>query len=626
MKTSCAVTIISLGTAVFSAHAGNQYPIEDFLDTITITGGSFSPDGTKLLVSTDQSGIFNAFALPVDGSAPVQLTESTTDSIFAVSYFPDDERFIYQADQGGNELTHVYIRELNGTVKDLTPGDSLKAMFLHWAEDEKSFFLSTNERDPKFFDLYEVGAASYERTMVYENIAGYFVFGVSPDRRYVALKEVHTTRDGDVFVHDRETDKTIMILGHPDSIVNNTPQFFDKETMVLLCSTDLDHEFRYLAAAPLEAGDPDTISKEDWDIQYAQLSPAGGYWAEGLNVDGVSQARVRDIQSGDTIPVPPGDGAGVARVIFNADDTAIAYYTQGARTPGDLYYWKLDASAAPVRLTNRLSTKIDAADLVEPEVVRFTSYDGLEIPGILYQPHGATADNPAPALVYVHGGPGGQTTVSYTPLIQFLVNHGYAVYGINNRGSSGYGKTFFSLDDHRHGNADLDDCVASKQMLIDTGWVDPDRIAIIGGSYGGYMVCAAMAFRPEAFAAGVNIFGVTNWVRTLKSIPPWWTAQRDALYEELGDPFEEEDYPSSISPLFHAENIRRPMIVLQGANDPRVLQVESDEMVAAIRDNDIPVEYVVFPDEGHGFRKKANQITGYQAILEFLDEQLGEGE
>ncbi len=203
-----------------------------------------------------------------------------------------------------------------------------------------------------------------------------------------------------------------------------------------------------------------------------------------------------------------------------------------------------------------------------------------------------------------------------------MVNHGYVVYGINNRGSSGYGKTFFAMDDLKHGAEDLDDCVASKQMLIDTGYVDPDRIGIMGGSYGGYMVCAALAFRPEEFRVGVNIFGVTNWVRTLKSIPPWWTAQRDALYKELGNPNTQEDYLRKISPLFHAKNITKPLIVLQGANDPRVLQVESDEMVAAVRANGVPVEYVIFDDEGHGFRKKENQITGYQAVLEFLDTHL----
>jgi dipeptidyl aminopeptidase/acylaminoacyl peptidase len=214
--------------------------------------------------------------------------------------------------------------------------------------------------------------------------------------------------------------------------------------------------------------------------------------------------------------------------------------------------------------------------------------------------------------------------VGYSPLIQYLVNHGYAIIAVNNRGSSGYGKSFFKMDDLKHGEVDLDDCVEAKKFLAGTGRVDPDRIGIIGGSYGGYMVLAALAFRPEAFHVGVDIFGVANWVRTLKSTPAWWASFRAALFAEMGDPDKDEEYLRRISPLFHADKIRRPLLVLQGANDPRVLKVESDEIVAAVKKNNVPVEYIVFDDEGHGFVKKQNEIKGYGAILEFLNRRLKE--
>jgi dipeptidyl aminopeptidase/acylaminoacyl peptidase len=249
----------------------------------------------------------------------------------------------------------------------------------------------------------------------------------------------------------------------------------------------------------------------------------------------------------------------------------------------------------------------------------------VQIPGILYRPHSATPEAKAPALVMVHGGPGGQARLGYNPIAQYLANHGYVVYDINNRGSSGYGKTFYAMDDRRHGEADLADVVASKRMLADLGYVDGERIGIIGGSYGGYMVLAALAFQPGVFDVGVDIFGVANWVRTLKSIPSWWTAERDALYAELGDPATDEARLRRISPLFHADKITTPLIVLQGANDPRVLQVESDEMVAAVRKNKVPVEYIVFPDEGHGFVKRENEVRGYRAVLDFLDRHLKAG-
>ena len=194
--------------------------------------------------------------------------------------------------------------------------------------------------------------------------------------------------------------------------------------------------------------------------------------------------------------------------------------------------------------------------------------------------------------------------------------------GINNRGSSGYGKTFFTADDQKHGREPLWDCVAAKKYLATLPYVDAGRIGIIGGSYGGYMVLAALAFQPETFNAGVDIFGVANWLRTLENTPPWWESFKKALYQEMGDPTKDRDMLKQISPLFHADKIRKPLLVLQGANDPRVLKVESDEIVAAVKSNGVPVDYIVFDDEGHGFTKKKNQLVGYRATLEFLDKHL----
>ena len=182
------------------------------------------------------------------------------------------------------------------------------------------------------------------------------------------------------------------------------------------------------------------------------------------------------------------------------------------------------------------------------------------------------------------------------------------------------------MDDRKHGEADLDDVVASKKMLLDTGWVEQGKIGVLGGSYGGYLTLAALTFRPEEFAVGVDLFGISNWVRTLESIPPWWESFRDALYKEMGDPAEDGERLRRISPLFHADQIRRPLMVLQGANDPRVLKVESDEIVEAARANGVPVEYVVFDDEGHGFVNKANRQEAYEKTLKFLDTYLaGDG-
>jgi dipeptidyl aminopeptidase/acylaminoacyl peptidase len=299
----------------------------------------------------------------------------------------------------------------------------------------------------------------------------------------------------------------------------------------------------------------------------------------------------------------------------------VAFTVASDTSPSDVFVASLKDGKAR-RLTKALNPAIDEADLVEARVARFKSYDGLEVPGILYRPHGASANSKAPALVLVHGGPGGQSRRGYSAMVQHLVNNGYAVYAINNRGSSGYGKTFFHLDDKRHGDVDLKDVIASKAFLQSLDWVDGERIGIMGGSYGGYMVAAALAFEPQAFDVGVNIFGVTNWVRTLQSIPPWWESMREALFDEMGDPATDGERHRAISPLFHAKNIVKPMLVVQGANDPRVLKIESDEIVAAVKANGVPVEYLVFPDEGHGFLRKQNRIDASDAYLRFLDQHL----
>ncbi|MDG2124771.1 MAG: S9 family peptidase [Verrucomicrobiales bacterium] len=621
MQSATALLLATLTTTT-AWSAPDKYPIEDFLDSTSFRGASFSPDNTKILVSSDATGILNANAIPTDGSAITPLTKSTTDSVYASAYFPHDQRFIYSSDQGGNELNHVFVRQLDGTAKDLTPGEKLKASFDGFSHDTKSFFISTNERDPKYFDLYEYDITTYERTLIYQNDDGYAGTVISPDKRFVALAKNDTRDNSDIYLHDRETGTTRHLTPHEGNI-NFRPADFTPDGKHLLVTTDRDSDFKYLAKISLTGENPKTVpfKKYAWDTAFAYYTHGGNYLVTLVNQDGSNDLHVYNAKTMDEIDLPTIPDAEITSVRFSRNEKHLALYVSSGRRPSDLFYYQLGSETPPKQLTRSLSKKIDPAHLVEGKVVRFDSFDGVEIPGILYTPQDASPDNKRPALVWVHGGPGGQSRIGYRSLIQYLVNHGYVVYAINNRGSSGYGNKFQQLDDRKHGEGDLDDCVTSKKMLIATGVVDPGRIGIMGGSYGGYMTCAALTFRPEAFRLGVNIFGVTNWVRTLASIPPWWESARKSLQNEMGD-FDDTEYLTSISPLFHAEKITKPLMVLQGANDPRVLKVESDEIVAAAKKNGVPVDYVVFPDEGHGFAKKANQAKGYKAILTFLNKHL----
>jgi dipeptidyl aminopeptidase/acylaminoacyl peptidase len=594
-----------------------EYGIEDFLGTTSYMGVSFSADGRTLLVSSDQSGVYNAWTVPADGGDPAALTQSAADSIFAQSYFPADDRVLYLSDQGGNELSHLFVRERDGTATDLTPGANLKAVFHGWAHDDRSFFMSTNERDPRYFDLYEVTTDGYQRTLLYRNEAGYDLGPVSSDKRFVALLENRSDIDTDIHLYDRQAGHERVLTAHKGEVYN-APQAFSLDGRFLYYLSDEASEFRYLVRMELETGRRDVVEKPDWDVEGAGFSKHGTYLWITINADARTELRLYQAKGMQPLKLPALPKAAYTEPVFSADESRAAFYVNGSRQPSDLYLLDLATSRAQP-LTRSLNPRIDADALVEGEVARFKSYDNVEVPGIIYKPHQAGIDAKAPALVWVHGGPGGQSRLTYSGLIQYLVNHDYVVYAINNRGSSGDGRTFYTLDDRKHGEADLGDCVASKKFLIATGYVDPARIGILGGSYGGYMVLAALAFRPEAFVAGVDLFGVSNWVRTLSSVPPYWESFRKALYKEMGDPRLDEAYLKRISPLFHADKIRRPLMVLQGANDPRVLKVESDEIVEAVRAHGVPVEYLVFDDEGHGFQKKENRNRGYSAVLAFLD-------
>ena len=634
MKTRLSRVITTLAVLVFVATSAasqsakpasgrkpsKEYTIEQFLDTLAIAGASFSGDESRILFSSNKTGIWNVYSVPVTGGPWTQITSSTTDSTYAVSFFPKDDRILLTRDQGGNELNHVYVRTPDGQERDLTPGDKLKASFAGWTPDGAAFFISSNERDPKFFDLYRYDSKTYERTLFYTNDGGFFPAGVSDDGRWVSLTKLNTTADSDIYLWDAQTKEARHLSPHKGD-AQYSPAAFDPASKYLYYLTNDGGEFTMLRRYSLADGRHEDVEKANWDIVTTTFSEKGKYRVTAINDDGRIVVKMVETATGKPVTLPSIPDGNVSNLVMSRSESKLALYLNGDRAPNELYVLQIGGGGA-AKLTNSLSASVDAADLVDSQVVRFKTRDGMTVPNILYKPHQASAANKAPALVWVHGGPGGQTTRVYSSTIQYLVNHGYVVLGINNRGSSGYGKTFFKMDDRKHGEADLGDVVASKQMLIETGWVDPERIGIIGGSYGGYMVLAALAFQPQEFDVGVDIFGVANWIRTLESIPPWWESFREALYTEMGDPATDRERLERVSPLLHASNIVKPLIVLQGANDPRVLKVESDEIVAAVRANGVPVEYVVFDDEGHGFTKKENQLRGYEAILRFLDRYL----
>jgi len=602
-----------------------RYDAKAFFTTTSYAlapGFAWSSDDSELLIQSDQTGIFNAYTLAAAGANPQALTRSTADSTYVVSWFPDDGRVLYTADQGGNELNHLYVRELDGTARDLTPGGKVRAEFLDWAADRKSFYALTNERDAKTMDLYRYSAKDYARKLVFRNDGAWLVGALSPDERHLALVKRQSSSDADIYLLDLQSARaTPQLITRHQGNVSHAAYDFTRDSKQLVYATDEFGEFTQAWTYALADGKRAPLIKADWDVSFVGYSWSGNYRVWGINQDARTVVHILDQRTGKQLALsdlPPGD---ISQVRFSRDERKLALGVSSDTSPTDVYTVDIESGASK-RLTHALNPGIEESDLVATQVVRYQSFDGLVIPAILYKPKTASAGQRVPALVWVHGGPGGQSRTGYSAAIQHLVNHGYAVLAANNRGSSGYGKTFFHADDKRHGDVDLQDIVYGKTYLQSLDWVDPQRIGIIGGSYGGFMVGAALAFSPDTFAVGIDIFGVMNWLRTLTNIPPWWESEKKGLYDELGDPATDEARLRRISPLFHAKNIRVPFLVIQGANDPRVLKVESDEIVAAVKSNGVPVEYVVFPDEGHGFTKRNNRIAASEAYVKFLDTHL----
>ena len=592
------------------------YGIEDFFDNGSISGGYFSTNEEKIIFSSNQSGIFNVYEANIQTGKINQLTASNKESFFVRAYVPDGNDFIYSADNGGNEINHLFLKKEDETVIDLTPSENEKSVFYKWSNDNQFLYYLSNKRDSRYFDLYKMKIGQWIPEIIYKNEDNFSLSDISNDEKYLLLSKSITTSENNFYLFDINENKRIKISSLPGSY---SSAGFSNDNNSFFYITDINNEFSYLNKYDIESMESSIIYETEWDVMYSYLSKNEKYRIIGVNEDGKNSVKVIEVDSNLPIKFPSFNNEDISSVSFSESEQKIRLTVGSSKMPNDLFVYDIEAENLK-KITNSLNPKIDSKSLVSAQVIRYKSFDGLEIPAIYYKPLSASKNNKVPALVWVHGGPGGQSRMGFNPLIQYLTNNGYAILAVNNRGSSGYGKSFYKMDDKNHGEKDLQDCVWGKKWLQKQEYIDENKIGIIGGSYGGYMTMAAMTFTPDEFMVGVNIFGVTNWIRTLKSIPTFWEASRKALYDELGDPYTSDSIRlKKISPLFHADKVKNPVMVLQGANDPRVLQIESDEIVEELIKNDIPVEYVIFKDEGHGFRKKENQIEGYRKIKSFLD-------
>jgi dipeptidyl aminopeptidase/acylaminoacyl peptidase len=613
-----ALVLAPTAAALAAPRPSKQYTIEQFMETTDASGASFSHDEKRLLFTSNPTGVFNVFSVPVTGGRPTQLTRSTTDATHAVGYFPGDARFLFTRDPGGNELHHLYVRTPDGREQDLTPGDKHRARFQGWSHDGSAFYVVSNERDARFMDLYRYDAKTYARTLLFQNDTGHTVGRVSPDEKWVSLDQRNNLTDSDVHLYNVATKELKHLTPHPGAATWKSATF-DPASTALYLLTNEGSEFTRVVRYVLATGKREEVERAERDVTSTTFSRTGAWRVTGLNEHGRTVIRVHDMKAGRPLVLPPFPGGAITDVEIARSERRMAFYVNGDRSPMNLHVYDFGTKKV-TRLTDTLSPKVDAKDLVESEVVRFKSFDGLELHGVLWKPHQATAKHKVPALVWAPGGPGDGTYRGYLGFIQYLVNHGYVVLSVNNRGTFGYGKAFSMADDQKHGQEPLRDIVEAKTYLTGLPYVDGSRVGVFGASYGGYMALAALAFHPDAFDVGVDAFGISDWVSALKDLPPHFP--KEALYQEMGNPQTQEAMLRAISPLFHAERIRKPLLVIQGANDPRVPKAQSDRMVEAVKKNGVPVDYLVLADEGHGFSTKKSEAESSSRILTFLDQYL----
>jgi dipeptidyl aminopeptidase/acylaminoacyl peptidase len=607
---------------IAEAREVKQYSVEQFMDNENAFANGYSSDNSKVLMTSNRSGIYNMYETSTTGGELTPVTKSDSASVFGISYFPKDDRILFRMDGNGDEIFKLFVKD-GDDVTRLTPAENVRVVFRGWSKDGSTLYFGSNERDPQFMDHYEMNTEDFSSKLIYKLESNINFGDMSHDGKYITLIEAINTNDSNLYLLNTETNEKKKINSTQSS---NTHLDFGPDGKSLYFATDVDSENSYVANYNFETGDVTRITDNDWDVQSFYFSHNGTYQILDINEDAKTVTTITNVANGTEIKFPDIDGQEVNGASFSRDEKMALLFVGNSAHPTNVYSYSMETKKHH-QLTDVLNPAINADDLVEAKVVRFKSFDGLEIPAIYYQPKQASAANKVPAIVLVHGGPGGQSRQNFNATTQYIVNSGYAVLAVNNRGSSGYGKTFYKMDDLNHGDKDLKDCIAGKDWLAAQEVIDADKIGIMGGSYGGYMTMAALTYAPEEFKVGVNIYGVTNWIRTLKSIPPWWASFKDALYLELGDPNTLDSVRlREISPLFHTDKVTKPLLVLQGAQDPRVLQAESDEIVEGVRKNGVPVEYVLFEDEGHGFVKKENQIEAYGKIKEFLDTYLkGEG-
>ena len=596
-------------------------PLRDFFRNPERSGFQVSPDGNSISFMQPYQNRMNVFVRPRAGREAIRVTSETERDV-AGYFWKGSNRIVYVKDFKGDENYHVVAVDADGkNLVDLTPFEKVQASIIDDRYDnDDEMLISMNKRNPEVFDVYRVNLATKQLTLIAENPGN--VTGWVTDHTGCIRLALVTDGVNSSIQHRPDQDtpfKTVITTNFKEQI---QPLFFDFDNKLMFASSNINRD-----KAAIVRLDPATAKEESIIFQHPEVDVAGLAWSRKRKVYTEVQfltwkrerkffdAEMEAIQSDLERQLP---GYEIDLQSSNRDENIFVVAAWSDRTMGVRYLY--DSASKKLTKLAEIAPWLPEADLAEMKPITYKARDGLTIHGYLTLPRGEAKN--LPLVVNPHGGPWARDAWGYNPEAQFLANRGYGVLQMNFRGSTGYGRAFWEASFKQWGKKMQDDVTDGVKFAIAQGIADPKRVCIYGGSYGGYCALAGLAFTPDLYACGVDYVGVSNLFTFLKTIPPYWKPLLDMFYEMVGNPVTDKELLAAASPVLHADNIRVPLLIAQGAQDPRVNIDESDQMVAALKKHGIAVEYLVKDNEGHGFHNEENRFEFYEAMEKFLKRHL----
>ncbi len=606
-------------------HRSNFIPLETLFGNPERTMPRLSPDGSRLAYLAPDEGVLNVWMGPVGESSFEPVTSDRDRGIRSYFWGHDNRSMFYVQDTGGDENWHLFRVNLeSGDTTDLTPFEKVQTQILEHSKHHPSrMLLGINQRDERLHDVYLLDLDTDQLVMVAENTGNVIGWVADVDLKVRGAMAAREDGGFDLLIRDgNAAEWTTLLTWSADENLNSQPVGFSADGRTLYITDSRHANAARLVAIDLASGAEEVLAEDPgYDVSGVLVHP------DTFEIQLVAFARARlEWQAIDTslsselaviAQLDPGDFSIVDRT--DDDDRWLIGFDHDA---GPVAYYELNRKTREARFLFHDRSDLAEYTLGEMEPIAFASSDGLTIHGYLTRPTNGH-EGPYPLVLDVHGGPWHRDLWGYDPEAQWLANRGYACLQVNYRGSTGYGKDFTNAGDKEWGGKMHQDLVDAVHWAVEQGIADPERVAIFGGSYGGYAALVGATFTPDLFRCAVDIVGPSNLLTFIDSIPPYWSTYLEVLHQRVGNPETEREFLESRSPINRVDQIKIPILIAQGANDPRVKQAESEQIVAAMREKGIDYEYLLFEDEGHGFAKPENRLRFYRTAEGFLARHLG---